>query len=55
METMESRRKFIGLAAGTVAGTLALPAWTQQKAKKADAKPVGDEGFDTTEDLMRAP
>ena len=30
MEPLESRRKFIGLAVGSAAGTLVLPAWAQQ-------------------------
>lgn len=53
MEPLESRRKFIGLAVGSAAGTLVLPAWAQQKARKTETKAVGDEDVAPPEDLMR--
>jgi hemerythrin-like domain-containing protein len=53
MEPLETRRKFIGLAAGSVAGALVVPAWSQQKARKTETKAVGDEGVAPPEDLMR--
>ncbi len=56
MQPMETRRKFIELAVGSVAGTMALPMWSQQaqsQARKSMEKAVGDEGVAPPEDLMR--
>ena len=51
---METRRKFIELAVGGAAGTLVLPAWSQQsKARQSKEKAVGDEDVAPPEDLMR--
>lgn len=53
MQSEDTRRRFLGLAAGGIAASLAVPAWTQQKATPRPPKPVGDEGVAPPEDLMR--